>query len=225
MSNNLKTNLKNVTHGKRYISNIIGQYKENEKVNNNEILELLQYHPTKQINIENIDYLIMKIRKPFNQLALYYKSKYNENEDDISYILCIRNLFGKYDGDKHYEEDVMSAFRNESHVGSKKQYFIDNTFLRDDLFYGICANCKIETTNITTDHFPISYKQILTNFLKIENTPLSNIEIYENDVNEIRIKNKELANKFRIFHDELSRYRLLCKSCNSHFGSYENVYL
>jgi hypothetical protein len=34
---------------------------------------------------------------------------------------------------------------------------------------------------------------------------------------------EELANKFRTFHDERARYRLLCKSCNSHFGSYEKL--
>jgi len=223
MNCNLKNKLKNFTNGKKYITNIIEKYNENEKVDNIELLELLQYHPTKHINIENIDYLIMKIRKPFNKLALFYKYKYNEKEDDISYILCIKNLFGKYDRDKHYEEDVMTAFRNESHVGSKKQFFIHNTIIIDDLFYGICENCKIETSNISTDHFPIPYKQLFSNFIKEENIILSNIEIYENDVNEIRIKNEELANKFRIFHDEHASYRLLCKSCNSHFGSYENL--
>jgi hypothetical protein len=221
MNCNLKNKLKNFTNGKKYITNIIEKYNENEKVDNIELLELLQYHPTKHINIENIDYLIMKIRKPFNKLALFYKYKYNEKEDDISYILCIKNLFGKYDRDKHYEEDVMTAFRNESHVGSKKQFFIHNTIIRDDLFYGICENCKIETSNISTDHFPFPYKQLFSNFMKKENIILSNIEIYENDVNEIKIKNEELANKFRIFHDEHASYRLLCKSCNSHFGSYE----
>ncbi len=225
MNNNLKTKLKNITNGKKYITSIVQQYKENEKVKNPEILELIQYHPTKHINIENIDYLIVKIRPPFNQLALFYKYKCNEKEDDISYILCIKNLFGKYDRDKHYEEDVLTAFRNESHIGSKKQYFIQNTEMKDDLFYGICANCKIETNNISTDHFPIPYKQIFLNFVREENIILSNIEIYENMVNEIRIKNEELANKFRVFHDEHANYRLLCKSCNSHFGSYENVYL
>ena len=223
MSNKLKIKLKNITSGKKYITNIIGNYKDNEKVNNIEILELLQYHPTKHIIIENIDYLIIKTRQPFNNLALYYKYKDNEKEDDISYILCIKNLFGKYNRDTQYEENVMTAFRNESHIGSKKQYFINSTNIKNNLFYGICENCKIETRNISTDHFPVPYKQIFLNFIKLENVILSNVEIYENNFNEIRIKNEELANKFRVFHDENASYRLLCKSCNSHFGSYEHL--
>ena len=210
-----------MTTGKKYITNIIRKYNENEKVNDIEILELLQYHPTKNINIDNIDYLIIRMRKPFNELALYYKYKNNNMEDDVSYILCIKNLFDKYDKDKNYEKDVMTAFRNESHIGSKKQYFISNTNIRNDLFYGICENCKIETNNITTDHFPIPYKEIFSKFIKLENISLlSKIEICENNVNEIRIKNEGLSYKFRTFHDEHASYRLLCKSCNSHFGSY-----
>ena len=216
----LKSKLKNVTNGKKYITDIIGKYKDNEKINNTEILKLLQYHPTKHINIENIDYLIVKIRSPYNTLALYYKYKNNEKEDDISYISCIKNLFNKYNKDKHYEDDVMKAFRNESHIGSKKQYFIDNTKIKNDLFYGICKNCKIETSNITTDHYPIPYKQIFQKFIQKEIITISDIEIYENNVNELRIKNEELSNNFIIFHDEIAEYRLLCKSCNSSFGSY-----
>ena len=75
----LKSKLKNVTNGKKYITNIIETYNDNEKINNTELLTLLQYHPTKHINIENIDYLIAKIRSPYNTLALYYKYKNNDN--------------------------------------------------------------------------------------------------------------------------------------------------
>jgi hypothetical protein len=98
---------------------------------------------------------------------------------------------------------------------------MNNTIIKNNLFYGICENCKIETNNITTDHFPIPYKQIFSNFTQIENIILSNIEIYENNLNEIRIKNEELSIKFLIFHDKIANYRLLCKWCNSRFGSYE----
>ena len=216
----LKKQLKNVTQGRRYITNLIEHYPPNKIMHDIVILELLQYHPTKNIDTRDIEYLIIKVRKPFNKMALYYKYKNNDTEEDISYTLCIKNLFGKYNRDQHYEENVRSAFRHESHRGSKKQYFITNTCIRNDLFYGICQHCKIDTNNITTDHFPIAYQEILSHFIKIEKIVLLNIDIYENEINEIRIKNQELAIKFLVFHDEMANYRLLCKSCNSHFGSY-----
>lgn len=217
----IRTRLKNVTNGTQYITAILRKYKENEKVDDTEILSLLQYHPTKHINIDNIDYLIIKLRKPFNKLSLFYKYKNSEIEDDISYILCIKNVFGKYNRDKQYDEDVMSAFRNESHMCSKKMYFINNTKKINNLFYGICDNCKIQTSNITTDHYPMPYTRIFSNFIELENMLISNIEIYENNVNEIRIKNEDIAIKWRLYHDKYATYRLLCKSCNSHFGSYK----
>ena len=71
----LKTKLKNVTNAKTYISNILQKYKDNDIVNDLDIVELLLYHPTKHINKQNIDYLIMKTRKPYNKLALFYKYK------------------------------------------------------------------------------------------------------------------------------------------------------
>jgi len=49
---------------------------------------------------------------------------------------------------------------------------------------------------------------------------LCNIDIFENERNEIRIKDEKLASKWLSHHDNISQYRLLCKSCNSHFGSY-----
>ena len=60
MNINLKIKLKNVTNGKKYVTNIIEKYKKNEIVDNIVILELLQYHPTKHICIENLDYLIIR---------------------------------------------------------------------------------------------------------------------------------------------------------------------
>ena len=76
------------------------------------------------------------------------------------------------------------------------------------------------TSDITTDHYPLPYKEILNIFINENNIKLIDIDIFENENFEIRIKNYDLANKWRIYHDNLANYRLLCKSCNSHFGCY-----
>jgi len=221
MDSELKFKLKNISSGKKYIGECLKKYKDNDIVDNTDILNLLQYHPTKHIIIENIEYLKIKNRPPFNKLALYYKYKNSEIEDDISYVLCITNLFGKYKKDVHYKNDVMTAFRNESHIGTKKQFFVKNTNVENNFFFGICDHCKIETNNITTDHYNNSYKSIFNKFIESEKIILEDVEIFENECNEIRLKNNDLALKWRKFHDENAIYRLLCKPCNSRFGSYE----
>ena len=137
-------------------------------------------------------------------------------EDDISWKLCIKNLYGKYNRDKEYVNDVKSAFRNEIHVGTKKQYFNKNTIV----YVGICDNCNRKTIEITTDHYPEPYKKIFEKFVNNHNVNLCDIEVFENENNEIRIENRILARKWLIYHDKTASYRLLCNHCNPHFGSY-----
>jgi len=218
----LKKKCKNMTNANKFISKILNNYKEDDEISDEYIIELITHHPTKQLNIYNIEWLRMKIRPPYNKLALFYKDKNTSNIDDISWKLCVRNLYGKYNKSKERLNDIKLAFRNESHIGTKKNYFINNTKNKNDKFIGICKNCNIKTNDITIDHYPIPYKKIFNDFLcenKIK--VLYNIEVFENSNLEIRLKDKKLAYNWLEYHDSNSNYRLLCKSCNSHFGSYD----
>ena len=216
----LKRKCSNMTQANRFVSNIIKSFDEGCSIEDKLIKDLVKYHPTKQIDANNVEWFKMKIRKPFNNLSLFYKYKNNKKEDDISWKLCIRNLYGKYSRDYEYIKDVNAAFRNESHMGTKKQYFIDNTNIINDIFMGKCKNCNIKTKNITTDHYPLPFKKIFNFFITNNKINLYNVDIFENEKNEIRLKDKKLASKWLKYHDNVAKYRLLCKSCNSHFGSY-----
>jgi hypothetical protein len=220
MSTQLHTKLKNMTTGKKIIGDILKKYKANEIVEDIDILTLLRYHPTKHIQTENIEYLTLKIRPPYNTLSLYYKYKDNDIVDDISYVMCIKNMFGKYTRDKTYEEDVKNAFRNESHVGKKKQFFIDNTVGEGDTFFGVCAHCNKRTEKIAVDHYEAPFKQILGEFLIKESIQILDTEVFENEKHEMRLRDTKLAKRWLEFHDSKAKFRILCKSCNSHFGAY-----
>jgi len=176
------------------------------------IKELIQYHPTKQLN--DIEWLKLKTRPPFKQLSLTYKK--DGKEDDISWKLCIRNLYGKYSADEEHEKDIKQAFRFEIQKGTKSQFFIQNT----KCCIGLCDECKISTRDITIDHYPSPYKKILETFLHENNIKLPKVEVFLNDINEYIIKEKELAQKWLSTHDNQATYRLLCRSCNSINGSY-----
>ena len=67
---------------------------------------------------------------------------------------------------------------------------------------------------------PTTEKNILEKIININNINLSNIDIFENKDNEIRIKDENIASKWLNYHDNKAQYRMLCSSCNSHFGSY-----
>ena len=209
-----------MTQANKYIGSIIKTIINEEIIENILIKELVKYHPTKRIDISKVEWFKIKSRPPYNKPALFYKYKNSRKEDDISWRLCIRNLYGNYNRDQEYENDVKTAFRNESHIGTKTQYFINNTTIKNNIFMGICNNCNNKTENITTDHYKLSYKEIFDNFIYINNINLCDIDIFENENNEIRIKDENLASNWLDYHDNKAQYRMLCSSCNSHFGSY-----
>ena len=216
----IKEQCSSMTKANTNVGNLLESFNSGEIIEDEIILQLLHYHPTKKINIDNVEWLKMKPRPPFDKPALFYKYKNSKNEDDIAWKLCIRNLYGKYDPIKEYIKNVKSAFRNESHIGTKKQYFIDHTTPHYKKSVGICKKCNTKTTRITTDHYPAPYKKIFDDFIKNKNIKLCDIGVFENENNEIRIKDRELASEWLFHHDNNSKYRLLCGSCNSSGGSY-----
>tara|TARA_R110000787_G_scaffold133269_2_gene245559 strand:- start:4941 stop:5618 length:678 start_codon:yes stop_codon:yes gene_type:complete len=216
----LKNNWKNETQAKKDIGNIKKRLKIGAIVEESIIKELVRYHPTKQINLDKVEWFKMKLRAPYNTPALYYKYKNSRNVDDISLNLCIKNLFGKYNRDEEYDNDVKNAFRNDVHKGTKSQYFINNTTYENNSRMGICNHCHVKTKNINTDHYNLSYKEIFDNFIQLNSLTLREIDIYENDNNEIRLKDEQLALKWLNYHDSRAKYRMLCGPCNSHFGAY-----
>ena len=213
---------KNMTTAKNYVRNILSKYLPNQIIENIIIKELVKYHPTKKINVDKVEWFKIKIRPPYNKPALFFKYKNNEKEDDISWHLCIKNLYGKYKYKKEHEANIKQAFRNESHKGTKRQYFFNNIYTNNNKLVGKCFNkdCGILTEKITVDHYPIVYQKILDDFIVKENIKLHDVDIYEDENNEIRISDKNLASKWLDYHDNIAQYRFLCKSCNSHFGSY-----
>ena len=208
-----KNKYKNITNAKKYFSNLLKKYEENINFNNNEILELLEYHPTKNIKKENIEYLVMKKRPPYYKLALYYKI--DDNLDDISYIECLKVLYNKYNKEDNIIYDINQAFRNISERGTKKDFKL--LALQNN--NNICTNCNIKTDKLETDHYPIPYKKILDDFIKDNNINLPKLK-YKYINNQYYLDDKTLSNKFLNYHDKTAKYRLLCKSCNCHFGSY-----
>ena len=95
----LKEQCSNMTQANKYISNIIKSLNNGEIIEDIIIKELVKYHPTKKIDINKVEWLKIKLRPPFNKPALFYKYKNSIKDDDISWKLCIRNLYGKYKRD------------------------------------------------------------------------------------------------------------------------------
>ena len=119
----LKNELKNLTTGYKVITNIIKNKVVDLKFKDSTLLSLLEYHPSKTIQKTNIEYLVVRLRKPYNNPSLFYKMNYvGSVEDDVSYRLCLQVLFEKYDKKSSNKESIMSALRSECNYGTKKVF-------------------------------------------------------------------------------------------------------
>ena len=146
----VKYNCKNMTQANKYVSSIIKSLQEDVMIEDSAIKELILYHPTKQLN--DIEWLKMKIRPPFNRLSLTYKK--NGQEDDISWKLCVRNLYENIPQMKNTKKILNKHLGLKYTKVLKVSFFIQNT----KCCIGLCDECKISTRDITIDHYPTPYK-------------------------------------------------------------------
>ena len=215
----LKEKCSSMTKANKFIGSIIKEYKDGEDVDNMYIKEVIEYHPMKNINVDDLEWLKIKIRPPYNTLSLFFKYK-DLPEDDISWKLCIRNYYGKYKLQEIIVQDINTAFRNEVFFGNLKIYGKKHLYADD----ATCSNCpkniKSKCPALVVDHYPTPFKKIYDSFIKENNINLIETNVYENSDNMIRLKDNILTGEWLTYHDNIAEFRLLCKSCNSHFGSY-----
>lgn len=214
----LKKGLKNQTRGRKYVTSWVKEQMLNTKLHNELIEELLTHHPTKKIQKENISYIMVKIRPPFNQRALYFKLK-EQPLDDISYIQCIKNLFGKFSSNEDRRIGVTLAFRNHIHNDKKEEFFMKNTYFNNKKRVAKCDHCEKVTEKIHIDHYKIPFKVILKEFLSESRININQLR-YKEENNILLLVNNALAKRWVKYHDSKVSYRVLCASCNSRFSSY-----
>ena len=208
----IKEILKNQTNGRKYMTAKIKEMKINETFRDKFIEEVLNFHPTKCLH--NLEYLVIRNRPPYNQRSLYFKIK-DEEEDDISYVMSIKNFFGNFSHKKNKLADITFAFRNSIWNTKRQEYFLKNT---NDKMLCSCEDCgKFGRHHI--DHFELPFKKILSDFLTLEELDFEKIEVEEIE-NSQAFVDINLKEKWIEYHDEKAIFKLLCSHCNLSKGSY-----
>jgi hypothetical protein len=216
----LKLKLKNLTNGRKYITDIVKSQPEGVHFRHEEIELLLQYHPDHvEKGVGHIDYLVVRMRQPFNGKSLFIKSLDYDKEDDISYIMCIRELFGKLNRDTHVLAKVRMGFRDAVFNDNRNVFFNKNTKKVDGKYHGECVLCHI-VSEAWIDHYGNPFKNILGTFLKSQSRTMSDVEVIEGHDNVISIVDEALKNQWILYHDSVVTYRILCRRCNTSMGSY-----
>lgn len=176
MQDNLRKKFVNITKGTKYITSFIDNQPTNIKFHDNVIEELLKYHPDED-KIKDVEYLIIRIRPPYNNKALYIKNKNDEHEDDVSYKYCLRALFDKFSEGENHIFKIMKSFRDAIHHTKRKEFFLNNM---DD----ICQQCEKIDDNIHIDHYRYTFQQILDEYIYNNEINFASIEVFENSNNE-----------------------------------------
>lgn len=215
----IKKSFKNLTNGTKAITIIINNQPINIHFRNEEIELLLKQHPNKE-KITDIEYLVVKIRPPYNKKSLYVKNTSDDEEQDVSYKYCLKSLYGKYSKEDNNRDRIIRAFRDTIGNSKKRKFFLKSDYNIDDdgNYIGLCNNCK-KTDKIHIDHYILSFQQILDEFIQKQTITFSKLEVYE-DNNLYEFTNKKIKEDWIIFHDEKVEYRLLCPSCNMSLSSY-----
>ena len=218
-TNLIKTKLRNVTNGRKYVTSIIQEQELNQHFRNEELEAILQYHPNCiEKGVSNIDYLAVRIKPPYKGRSLYLKSHDNDAEDSISYVNCIESMFDKFDQSKQDILHIIEAFCNAIHNHYKTAFLYTNTRDVDGSRYGECSRCK-QDVKAEVDHYEMPFKSILNSFCSTYNVKIAKTNvIWENNtpvIEDVTIKNKWIDH-----HDKIVQYRILCRSCNSSMGSY-----
>jgi hypothetical protein len=215
--------LKNVTAGKRLITAILNEKEVGETFSDTIIKDLMKFHPNGKV--KDPEYFVIRFSNTYKQRTLYFKP-YDGDEDSVSYVACIENLFGKYKRDKKEELETVKAFRFATFDDVHRKFFKENTI--DGI--GICSNptCKKECayhleTKLHIDHCDRSFKSILEEFIAANKIILSTVPIYWDGMNPI-LSDSDLISKWQIFHNKRVKYRILCGSCNSSFGEKSTSY-
>ena len=85
---------KNFTNAKKEVSRWIDNFTVNEMFRDVEFEKLLKFHPSGKCN--EIEYLVVRIGM-FKKKVLCYRRPDLNFEDDVSWIACLRRVYGLKD--------------------------------------------------------------------------------------------------------------------------------
>jgi hypothetical protein len=195
----LEKSFKNIKNGKKIINKEFSGIGLGKKFLWEPLERLLRFHPDKDIG--NLEYFILRNHPRYKSQALFYKTV-DQEEDTISYDLCLRCVFGRVDMEKEKKKFIQSELRSAIWNGTRLE-FITNTSRTT------CECCE-RGGKMVVDHYPVPFCDIVSGYCKYTNKKLDSIA--EDDYTD-----------FRNYHDSIASYRILCGECNSRFGNYKGI--
>ena len=225
----LKALFKNKTQGTKYVTAHLKQKPLNQQFSSADdplIAELLTWHPDRKAGGPgDLEYCVMRPNATYYTPTLHFKRTDADDEDTISYKVCVENLFGKYDRTKYGLTDRTHAFRLATFDDYHRDFYRahsnpDGTAICSNPTCGrLCGGGLPLKSHV--DHYQLSFKQILADFLAAEGIQLCDVAITWRGIESILV-DTALESRWVRYHNGRVQYRVLCGSCNSKFGEYSD---
>ena len=208
---------------KRSVRKILKKATIDKPFKNEELITLLTHHPDNRVeNVEDVEYVCVRWDKQWKSNRSLYVKVRDKEEDRISWNYCIRNQFGRFKNEARKRELVKTALREEIQRGTRREYFLKSDYEKiGRSWFVTCEKCgKKRIAN--SDHNKIPFKKISGDFLEMEKLKMIDLEVCQdaNDFNKIKLKDRELAERWKTYHDSKAIWRILCTQCNNKEGTY-----
>ena len=214
---------KSMAAAARSVRKIIKEATIDKTFKNEELISLLTHHPDKRVkNVEDVEYVCVRWDKQWKSNRSLYLKVRGEDEDRISWNHCIRNQFGKFKDDARKIALVKTALREEIQRGSRREYFLKSDYEKiGRSWFVTCEKCgKKRIAN--SDHSKVPFKKISHDFLEIEKLKMIDLEVCKDadDYGKMKLKDRELAERWKTYHDSKAIWKILCPQCNIKEGTY-----
>lgn len=214
----LKKHLRNMSTGAKVITKQLEALSVGTPFNDNMIESLLGFHPSfEEKQMGGIRHLVLRRSQPYNTIVLFFET-WNGVQDDVSYKLCIRNLFGKFDTHANDIEKTKKAFRNDVY---HQVYAFRSRWDEGAPEQKVCAHCGHEPGfNRHVDHYNKPFGQLLEEFMYSEKMRLADIKLRKTDngIIDATMADEELKRRWVRYHGENASLRMVCKTCNLSLG-------
>lgn len=209
----LKSHFKSMTNGISIVSHHVRCKPLNTPFDDAMLKALVAFHPMCNIKgLDKVKYFEVRTPPPYRKPTLFFLTTDNRL-DDVSYKMCLQNLFGRFKMDKMIREEVLFAFRNEAFKYSTRVYLINDA-------NGICSHCGQLCHEIHIDHYITPFSKLLDDFMNIHKLSFSGVEVINDEKHLYKLKDSDIKTNWVAYHDKHATLRVLCKQCNTTFGSY-----
>ena len=201
---------KTKTAAHRTVAAHLKTYPVNSSFTDDRLNALVKHHPKKKFP-DGLTF-ILTARPPYHTKALFVEAR-TGGLIECSWVKCLANLYGKFDGDKDKRAKAIHALRNDAFSSPAM------TEARD-LYAngGKCAVCDKEFKRLDVDHDGKPFAQIADEFMAENALTLPTLKIKYHD-HAFGLQGRGMRKAWQDYHDREAVLKGVCHSCNCSKGS------